>query len=169
MASEKFDGNISVLRPKHSMLKDWGSQKQSDLRLIYGLTLEQEPNVFREVKIFFNQNVSKFIVTSKEVDPAETAKKAKEDSKQDLRTPAASNAATPTQQRLNAALANKVKQQQQKDAANEIPYEPSPDIELSFVILKYREGFRYFQGVLIPGKNPIIFQVEQASAYARHG
>ena len=108
MASEKFDGNISVLRPKHSMLKDWGSQKQSDLRLIYGLTLEQEPNLFREVKIFFNQNVSKFIITSKEIDPTAAAKAAKEESKQDLRTPA-SNAATPTQQRLNQALANKVK------------------------------------------------------------
>ena len=88
------------------MLKDWGSQKQNDLRVIYGLTLEQEPNVYREVKIFFNQNVSKFIVTSKEIDPA-----AKEKSTLDLRTPAASNAATPTQQRLNAALVNKVKQQ----------------------------------------------------------
>ena len=55
-----------------------------------------------------------------------------------------------------------------KEEENEFPYEPSPDIELNFVILKYREGFRFFQGVLIPGKNPIIFQVEQASAYARN-
>ena len=31
-----------------------------------------------------------------------------------------------------------------KEEENEFPYEPSPDIELNFVILKYREGFRFF-------------------------
>ena len=35
------------------------------------------------------------------------------------------------------------------------------------MLLGYREGFRYYQGVLVPGKQPIMFQVEQASAFDR--
>ena len=39
------------------------------------------------------------------------------------------------------------------------------EIELQFSVLDYKEGFRFFQGVLVQGKQPIVFQVEQASAF----
>lgn len=55
------------------MEKNWASGKPEELKLVYGLTLEQEPNVFRDVKIFFNHNASKFIVTSNVVDKVEPA------------------------------------------------------------------------------------------------
>ena len=53
--------------PKKSIEEDWASQKPNELKLVYGLTLEQEPEVYRDVKIFFNERASKFIVTSNKV------------------------------------------------------------------------------------------------------
>lgn len=50
--------------PKKSFEIDWKSQNKNELRLIYGLTLEQEPSVYRDVKIFFNSTTTKFVVTS---------------------------------------------------------------------------------------------------------
>ena len=36
------------------MEEDWASKKPEELKLVYGLTIEQDPGIFREVKIFFN-------------------------------------------------------------------------------------------------------------------
>jgi len=45
-------------------------------------------------------------------------------------------------------------------------YEPS-EIELQFLLMSYQEGFRYFQGVLVHGATPIVFQVEQACGFGK--
>mmetsp|Transcript_5096 Transcript_5096/g.6779 ORF Transcript_5096/g.6779 Transcript_5096/m.6779 type:complete len:117 (-) Transcript_5096:997-1347(-) len=34
-------------------------------------------------------------------------------------------------------------------------------------MMAYQEGFRYYQGVLVHGKTPIVFTVEQACAFAK--
>ena len=47
----------------------------------------------------------------------------------------------------------------------QLGYDLHNEIELQFLLLNYREGFRYYQGVLVPGAQPIVFQVEQASAF----
>jgi len=43
------------------------------MRLLYGLVLEQEPEVFREVKIFFSSSAKKLLVFSSLL-PADEAK-----------------------------------------------------------------------------------------------
>lgn len=66
-ASAKHDDKVGLLMPQTSFEKDWASGKQGELKLIYGLTLEQEEGIFRDIKIFFNANASKFIVTSSNI------------------------------------------------------------------------------------------------------
>ena len=68
MSSEKNENKVSVLLPFKSFENDYTSDKENELRLIYGLTFEQEQDVYRDAKIFFNYNSSKFTITSNIVD-----------------------------------------------------------------------------------------------------
>ena len=104
--------------------------------MVYGKTIETHPNLFRDIKVFFNHQSKKFIVTSKQID--------------DCRT-------------FSQGESVDTAEQDGKNPNSVFDFEKQ-DVKLHFLLLKEKEANRYFQGVLVGGAQPLIFQVEQAIA-----
>ena len=126
---------IELLSPEKGIAHTYASGKADELKLVFGRTFETDPMVFRDIKIFFNHQAKKFIVTSKQTDDAGDIVVSGD-------SPRDSVAASDAEQNS---------------------FERS-DVELQFLLLAEKEGSRFFQGVLVGGAKPLIFQVEQAVA-----
>lgn len=102
--------------------------------------MEQEPEVYRDVKIFFNANASKFVVTSKQVlDPASEVANAMKTwaTKSALKH---SSVGSVSSKRSSAGGVNDASQMGNQAS----PLYEECEIELQFLLLQQREGFRYF-------------------------
>ena len=68
-----------------------------------------------------------------------------------------SNEVSPTQYNLKQNSAHS------GDTAEHSPYDyVKGEIELEFVLLNQQQATSYFQGVLVGGPTPLVFQLEQA-------
>ena len=59
---------IELLSPEKGIVHTYQSGKADELNLVFGRTVETDPSVFRDIKIFFNHQAEKFIVTSRLTD-----------------------------------------------------------------------------------------------------
>ena len=102
---------------KKSLEHELSSGKSDEVKLVYGKTIETHPQLFRDIKVFFNHQAKKFIVTSRQIEdcrsfaPGESVDTAEKDAK---------NAET-----------------------DHFDFEKQ-DIKLHFLLLKEKEASRYF-------------------------
>jgi hypothetical protein len=152
---------IKLLVPHKSLQEHFGHDKDTEMKLIYGETLNIEEGNFRDVKIFTDQGTNKLVLTSNRIEVDYSDQNSiQSNSNVPSRTGNRSNASSPLKKGEKEKEKEKERQSTNEFGKTKIEDFAKAEIEMHFLLVNEKEAARYFQGVLVGGKHPLIYQIE---------